>query len=71
MVSVIEPGIVEGSDLVIAASVHDSHRLQTHALHGDLRRQQEAMVEIVEELVPGRDVVSFARNSHFFGRDVF
>ena len=45
--------VVEAADLVVAPAVDDRHRLQTQTLHVDLGREQETVVEVVEELVAG------------------
>lgn len=45
-------GVAKVSDLGVVFSVHDGHRLQAHALHGDLRSQQKPVIEVAEELEP-------------------
>lgn len=45
-------GVRERADLLETLPVDDGERLQTQALHGDFGREQEAVVELVEELVP-------------------
>lgn len=45
-------GVDEGSDLLAALPVDDGQRLQAQTLHGHLGREQEAMVQLVEELIP-------------------
>ena len=42
--------IVERANLLVALSVDNGHSLQAHGLHGGLGRQQESMIEVVEEL---------------------
>ena len=48
----------------MATAINNGHGLQTHALHVDLSRQQEAMVEIVEKLGTFRHNV-FASDDRF------
>ena len=36
----------------MATAVNNGHGLQTHALHVDLGCEQEAVVKVIEELVP-------------------
>ncbi len=43
--------VIEGADLLEALSVDDGHSLEAHGLHGGLGGEEEAMVEVVEELL--------------------
>ena len=54
-------GVVERPDILPALPIHDRHRLQTHTLHAALRRQQEAMVEVVVQFVPGVKIAAVTR----------
>ncbi len=45
--------VVEGSNLLIALSVHNGHSLQAHGLHRRLGGEEKAMVEVVEEFLTG------------------
>ena len=42
--------VVERTYFLIALAVDDGHGLQAHGLHVGLWREQETMVEIIEEL---------------------
>ena len=42
-------GVVEAADVLVVSSVDDGHGLQAETLHLDLGRQQEPVVEVVEE----------------------
>ena len=48
-----ERGVIEGSDLLVALTIHNGHGLKTHGLHGGLWREQEPVVQITEELLSG------------------
>ena len=43
-------GVVEGPDVRVVAAVHDGHRLQAQHAQVLLRREQEPVVQVVEEL---------------------
>jgi len=44
-------GVIKRTNLVITSAIDDGHSLQANTLHRYLRRQQEAMIEVVEELI--------------------
>ena len=46
------PGVVESPYIFPTLPVHDGHRLQAHALELNLGGEQEAVVQVVEKLVP-------------------
>lgn len=45
-------GVSKRSDFLAALPVDDGESLQTQTLHGHFRSQQEAMVELIKELIP-------------------
>ena len=42
--------VVERTNLFVALAVDNGHGLKTHGLHVGLGREEEAMIEVVEEL---------------------
>jgi len=44
--------VVEWPNLLEAVAIDDGHSLEAHGLHGGFGGQQEAMVEVIEELLP-------------------
>ena len=42
-------GVMKAADVLVVSSIDDGHGLQAEALHLDLGRQQEPVVEVVEE----------------------
>lgn len=48
-------GVVEWTDVVVMAAIHESHGLQALAASLHLRRQQERVVQVIEELAPVRE----------------
>ena len=47
--------VVEGTNLLVAAAVHNGHGLKAHTFHGDFGRQQKAVVQVIEEFIAGRE----------------
>ena len=47
-----EGRVIERPYLIVALTIHYGHGLQTHGLHGGLGREEESVVEVVEELLP-------------------
>jgi hypothetical protein len=43
-------GVVEAADVLVVTAVHDGHGLQAQALHFRLGREEEPVVQVVEEL---------------------
>ena len=47
--------VIEGTNLLVTAAVHNGHGLKAHTFHGDFGSQQKAVVQVIEEFIAGRE----------------